>query len=223
VIVYDRLVGDDIVSLGRRDAERIFVGKSTRRHAMRQEDINELLVRLARDGKRVARLKGGDPFVFGRGGEEIECLAAARLTFQVVPGITAALGCAAYAGIPLTHRELAHSCLFVTAHQRDGSLGLDWEQLVRPGQTVVVYMGVATLAPLCAGLAAHGLDPATPAALIERGTTRGQRVIASTVAGLAEAAAAACVAPPSLVIIGRVVALGERLAWFDPLTPPASA
>lgn len=222
VVVYDRLVGDDIVDLARRDAERVFVGKATRSHAVEQEDINALLVRLAREGRRVARLKGGDPFVFGRGGEEIEALAAAAVPFQVVPGITAALGCAAYAGIPLTHRDIAHSCLFVTAHQRHGQLMLDWAQLVRPRQTVVVYMGVAALPALCAGLVAHGAASDLPAAVVERGTTAAQRVLVATLADLPQVAAAAAVAAPSLVIVGGVVALAERLGWRE-AAPRATA
>lgn len=217
VIVHDRLVSDAIVDLCRRDAERVFVGKASDRHAMTQTEINALLASLAGQGKRVARLKGGDPFVFGRGGEEIETLAAAGIDFQVVPGITAALGCAAYAGIPLTYRGVAHSCVFVTAHLVDGSLDLNWAALVQPRQTVVVYMGVAALPALAAALVKHGLGADTPAALIERGTTPSQRVLVTSVGDMARVAAGAALAAPSLVILGEVVRLREKLSWFaDP-------
>lgn len=214
VIVHDRLVSDAIVDLCRRDAERVFVGKASDRHAMTQTEINALLASLAGQGKRVARLKGGDPFVFGRGGEEIETLAAAGIDFQVVPGITAALGCAAYAGIPLTYRGVAHSCVFVTAHLVDGSLDLNWAALVQPRQTVVVYMGVAALPALSAALVEHGLGADTPAALIERGTTPGQRVLVTSVGDMARVAADAALAAPSLVVVGEVVRLREKLSWF---------
>lgn len=215
VVVYDRLIGDTIVDLCRRDAERIFVGKSRDRHALPQAEINHLLIRLARAGKRAARLKGGDPFVFGRGGEEIEELAGAGVAFQVVPGITAALGCAAYAGIPLTHRDLAHSCVFVTGHHREDGGEPDWAGLVRPQQTLVFYMGAANLARICARLIAAGMDSATPAAVVERGTTLAQRVVTATVATLPAAATAADCQPPLLIIVGAVVGLRERLKWFE--------
>ena len=215
VVVYDRLIGDTIVDLCRRDAERIFVGKSRDRHALPQAEINHLLIRLARAGKRAARLKGGDPFVFGRGGEEIEELAGAGVAFQVVPGITAALGCAAYAGIPLTHRDLAHSCVFVTGHHREDGGEPDWAGLVRPQQTLVFYMGAASLSRICARLIAAGMDSATPAAVVERGTTLAQRVVTATVATLPEAVTAADCQPPLLIIVGAVVGLRERLKWFE--------
>ncbi|MGE0484758.1 MAG: siroheme synthase CysG [Gammaproteobacteria bacterium] len=221
VVVHDRLVGDGILDLCRRDAERVFVGKARTRHAMVQDDINGLLARLARAGKRVARLKGGDPFVFGRGGEEIEHLAAHGIDFQVVPGITAALGCAAYAGIPLTHRDHAQSCLFVTAHQKDAHIEIDWVALLRPRQTVVVYMGVAALPLLVAGLLEHGADPALPTALVERGTTTRQRTIAAPLGELPARAAAMQVDSPALVFIGSVVTLRDRLGWFVPADAPA--
>ena len=215
VVVYDRLVGDTIVDLCRRDAERIFVGKSRDRHALPQAEINHLLIRLARAGKRAARLKGGDPFVFGRGGEEIEELAGAGVAFQVVPGITAALGCAAYAGIPLTHRDLAHSCVFVTGHHREDGGEPDWAGLVRPQQTLVFYMGAASLSRICARLIAAGMDSTTPAAVVERGTTLAQRVVTGTVATLPEAVTTADCKPPLLIIVGAVVGLRERLKWFE--------
>ncbi|RMD79973.1 MAG: uroporphyrinogen-III C-methyltransferase [Gammaproteobacteria bacterium] len=214
VILYDRLVPEAIVDLGRREAERIYVGKRRAFHSLRQEEINALMVRLAREGKRVLRLKGGDPFVFGRGGEEIATLAEEGIPFQIVPGITAATGCAAYAGIPLTHRDCADAVLFVTGHRAGEEGGFDWEAMVRPGQTLVVYMGLQGLGELCAGLVAHGMPADTPAALVERGTTRDQRVITATVATLPEAVAAREVHPPTLLIVGEVVRLRERLAWY---------
>lgn len=214
VILYDRLVPEAILELGRREAERIYVGKRRAFHAMRQEEINALMVRLAREGKRVLRLKGGDPFVFGRGGEEIATVAEEGIPFQVVPGITAANGCAAYAGIPLTHRDCAHAVLFVAGHRADGGESIDWEAMVRPGQTLVVYMGLQGLEAFCRGLMAHGMSPDTPAALVERGTTRDQRVIVATVATLPEAVARAPVRAPTLLIVGEVVRLRGRLAWY---------
>jgi uroporphyrin-III C-methyltransferase/precorrin-2 dehydrogenase/sirohydrochlorin ferrochelatase len=199
----------------RRDAERIFVGKARSRHAVPQDEINSELVRLAQAGKRVLRLKGGDPFIFGRGGEEIETLAAHGIAFQVVPGVTAASGCAAYAGIPLTHRDHAQACIFVTGHARaDGKLSLNWEQLTQPNQTVVVYMGLASLAHLCEEFIAHGLPGDWPAALVEEGTSQRQRVIDGTLATLPQRVAAANVTGAALVIVGQVVTLREKLAWF---------
>lgn len=215
-VLFDHLVAPAIVDLARRDAERVYVGKEQDNHALGQDEINALMVRLAREGKRVVRLKGGDPFIFGRGGEEIEALSAHGVAFEVVPGVTAASGVAAYAGIPLTHRDLAHSCVFVTGHLKDGTLDLNWDTLVRPKQTVVIYMGVHGLAQLCRGLVAHGLAAATPAAIIEKGTTPDQRVVAGTLGTLAELAAGARVHPPALVIVGDVVRLREKLCWYQP-------
>jgi len=215
VIVHDRLVSDAILDLCRRDAQRIYVGKAKAEHAMEQADINSLLLQQARNGKRVARLKGGDPFIFGRGGEEIGELAAAGVDFQVVPGITAALGCAAYAGIPLTHRDYAQSCVFVTGHQKDGQVRLNWNALVQPFQTVVVYMGLSSLGELCSQLIAHGLAPTTPAAAIERATTGAQRVVTDDVVSLASAVAAAAYTGPATIIIGDVVRLRDQLQWFE--------
>ena len=213
VVLYDRLIGDGILDLVRRDAERIYVGKMAQEHAVRQEDIGALLVRLALEGKRVLRLKGGDPFLFGRGGEEIEALAREAITFQVVPGVTAATGCAAYAGIPLTHRDHAHACVFVTGHGKDGRLELDWPSLVVPNQTVVVYMGLGAIEDWTSAYIAHGGDASMPAAIIENGTMRGQRVITATVGTLAETARAAAIVAPALTIIGTVVTLRGDLAW----------
>lgn len=215
VVLYDHLVSDPILDLVRRDAERIYVGKRCRKHTVPQETLNAMLVRLARGGKRVLRLKGGDPFIFGRGGEEIETLAAEGIAFQIVPGITAASGCAAYAGIPLTHRDHAQSCVFVTGHaSRDGKLNLHWDALARLGQTVVIYMGVNSLPSVCRALREHGLPDTHPAALVERGTTQAQRVITGTLATLPEQVRRDPPAGPGLVIVGEVVRLHHRLQWF---------
>lgn len=215
VVLYDRLVAPEIVALARGDAERLFVGKCRDRHAVPQAQINRLLAEHARRGCRVARLKGGDPFIFGRGGEEIDTLMAEGIPFQVVPGITAASGCSAYAGIPLTHRDHAQACVFVTGHRRaDGGLAVDFEALARPGQTVVIYMGLGGAADLLAGLTAHGLPADTPAAAVEQGTTRQQRVVTGCLGDLAGRITDTGLQAPALLIIGEVVRLRERLAWF---------
>ncbi len=216
VVVYDALVSKPIVEMTRRDAERIYVGKRRADHALPQEDINLLLVRLAKEGKRVLRLKGGDPFIFGRGGEEIEELAEHGIPFQVVPGITAAAGVASYAGIPLTHRDHAQSCVFVTGHLKDGTMNLDWEQLARPRQTVVVYMGLHGLDTLCAKLIEHGMPDSTPIAIVQHGTQPTQRVITGTLATLPEIAEREQPQAPTLIVVGGVVTLREKLAWFHP-------
>ena len=216
VVVYDNLVSKTIVDMTRRDAQRIFVGKKRADHTMRQQEINELLVRLAKDGKRVLRLKGGDPFIFGRGGEEIETLAAEGIPFQVVPGITAASGVASYAGIPLTHRDYAQACLFVTGNLKDGTMNLDWEALARPRQTVVVYMGLHGLNILCAELVKHGMPNTTPIAIVQQGTTLNQRVITGTLATLPGIAELEKPQAPTLIIVGGVVALHDKLKWFHP-------
>lgn len=216
VLVYDRLVSAPILDLARRDADRIYVGKEKDNHAVPQEGINQLLVDLARQGKRVLRLKGGDPFIFGRGGEEIETLAQEGIPFQVVPGITAAAGCASYSGIPLTHRDYAQSCTFVTGHLKDGSLDLNWIQLVQPRQTVVFYMGLTGIEVICSQLIAHGMASDMPAALVEQGTTRNQRVHVGTVATLPSIVAEADVRAPTLTIIGEVVKLHAKLGWYQP-------
>jgi uroporphyrin-III C-methyltransferase/precorrin-2 dehydrogenase/sirohydrochlorin ferrochelatase len=215
VIVHDHLVSEPILELGRREAERIYAGKERGEHTLSQTEINALLVRLAREGKRVLRLKGGDPFVFGRGGEEVQALAAAGIAFEVVPGITAACGIAAYSGIPLTHRDYANSCLFVAGHLKNGSMDLDWDSLLRPGRTLVVYMGLLGLDTLCRELVARGAPESTPAAIVQRGTTPGQRTVAGTLATLPQLALAAQLAPPTLIIIGEVVRLRAQLAWYE--------
>ncbi len=216
VILYDNLVSAPVLEMTRRDAARIFVGKKRADHVMPQQEINELLVRLANQGKRVLRLKGGDPFIFGRGGEEIETLAEQGIPFQVVPGITAASGVSAYAGIPLTHRDHAQSCIFVTGHLKDGSVNLDWDALARPNQTIVVYMGLHGLETLCAELVAHGLPDTTPAAIVQQATTQNQRVVTGTLATLSGLARQEKLHAPTLIIIGGVVTLREKLAWFKP-------
>jgi uroporphyrin-III C-methyltransferase/precorrin-2 dehydrogenase/sirohydrochlorin ferrochelatase len=221
VIVYDRLVSPEVMRLSRTDAEKINAGKASSRHTLPQEEINQLLVRLAREGKKVVRLKGGDPFIFGRGGEEIETLMAEGIPFQIVPGVTAATGCAAYSGIPLTHRDYAQSVAFVTGHSREG-LGstVDWEKLVNPQQTLVVYMGLQALPQIRDQLITHGCEPTMPAAIIEQGTTPGQRVVTGTLGDLYERATAAGIESPALIIIGRVVELQLKLAWFQGSVDP---
>lgn len=216
VVVYDRLVSPEILDMVRRDASRIYAGKERNMHTLPQETINSLLVRLAKEGKRVLRLKGGDPFIFGRGGEEIETLAAHNISFQVVPGITAASGVASYAGIPLTHRDYAQSCVFVTGHLKNNTIDLDWPSLARPHQTIVIYMGLVGLPVLCQQLIAHGLAETMPAAIIQQGTTQKQKTIVGTLQTLPKLAMAENLVPPTLIIVGEVVKLHQKLAWFEP-------
>ncbi len=215
VVVYDQLVSAEIVDLARRDAEKIFVGKRRDYHTLPQESINELLANLAKAGKRVVRLKGGDPFIFGRGGEEIETLMEQGISFQVVPGITAASGCASYAGIPLTHRDHAQSCTFVTGHLKDGSINLNWQQLAAPHQTIVIYMGLMGLEKICTALIAHGSSPDLPIAVVQQGTTQYQRVMTGTLATLPNQVIEKELKSPTLIIIGTVVTLHEKLNWFS--------
>ena len=218
VIVHDRLIGEDVLDMARRDAERIYVGKARANHCLPQEGINALLIRLAREGRKVVRLKGGDPFVFGRGGEEAEALAEAGVTFEVVPGVTAALACAAQAAIPLTHRDAARTVTFATGHTKDGKQDLDFDQLARGG-TIAIYMGVVSLPALRDGLLGAGLPATTPAALIERGGTRAQRLLKGTLDELVDSAIAWSTGGPTLVLIGEVVA---RQAVSQPQTAVAS-
>ena len=213
VVLYDHLVSDEVLELVRRDADRICVGKRAGAHSVSQEETNQLLVKLALEGKRVVRLKGGDPFIFGRGGEELQAAKAAGIPFQVVPGITAAAGATAYAGIPLTHRDHAQSVLFITGHCRADSNGIDWPSLARARQTLAIYMGTVKAAEIAAGLIEHGRDPATPVAVIGRGTRQDQQVLTGT---LAQLEALAATAPtPALLVIGEVVNLHGQLAWFQ--------
>jgi uroporphyrin-III C-methyltransferase/precorrin-2 dehydrogenase/sirohydrochlorin ferrochelatase len=216
VVVYDRLVTAPILDLVRRDAEFIYAGKERDKHTLPQESINALLVRLAKEGKKVLRLKGGDPFIFGRGGEEIETLMQQGIPFQVVPGITAAAGCASYAGIPLTHRDYVQSCVFVTGHLKDGTVNLNWQALAQPKQTIVFYMGLQAVEELCKQLVAHGLPATTPAALVEQGTTQNQRVHLGDLTTLPDLVKHKDIKPPTLIIVGEVVTLHNKLKWFEP-------
>ena len=213
VVIYDRLVSQPIMDLCRRDAEKIYVGKARSNHAVPQEGINALLVKYASQGKRVCRLKGGDPFIFGRGGEEIQELFDAGITFQVVPGITAASGCSAYAGIPLTHRDYAQSVRFLTGHLKEGSPELPWNELVYENQTLVLYMGLVGLERICEQLIAHGQRPDMPVALISKGTTPEQKVVVGSLADIASKVTEHQIHAPTLTIIGEVVRLREQLQW----------
>ncbi len=215
VIVYDNLVSDDILDMAAPKAERLYAGKERGNHSLPQEQINQLLVRLAREGKAVVRLKGGDPYTFGRGGEEVETLHSDGVPFEVVPGITAAAGVAAYAGIPLTHRNHAQACVFVTGHLKDGSMNLDWPGLARKRQTVVIYMGLHGLPHLCEKLMEHGLPPDWPAAIVQHGTRPTQRTVTGTLTTLPGIADAANLKAPTLIIVGSVVTLREQLRWHE--------
>ncbi len=214
-LAYDHLVAPEIVAMAPATAERIYVGKERNRHTLPQAELNLLLVDLAKAGKRVVRLKGGDPYIFGRGGEEAEILAAHGVPFEVVPGVTAAAGVAAYAGIPLTHREHAQACVLVTGHLKDGSIDLDWVGLARKEQTVVIYMGLQSLALICTQLMEHGLPSDWPAAIVQQGTTQRQRTVIGTLSTLPALAEAAKLKAPTLIIVGSVVTLRQKLAWLD--------
>ncbi|HNI82606.1 MAG TPA: uroporphyrinogen-III C-methyltransferase [Rhodocyclaceae bacterium] len=215
-LVYDNLVSKEVLACVPAGTARYYVGKKASNHSLPQEGINALLVSLAREGRRVVRLKGGDPFIFGRGGEEVEELVEAGIPFEVVPGITAASGIGAYAGIPLTHRDHAQSCVFVTGHLKDGTVDLDWDMLARPKQTLVFYMGITRLTDICSQLIAHGLAPTTPAAVVRHGTSPDQRVVTADLATLPEAVKRAGITPPALTLVGSVVSLQGRMAWFNP-------
>ncbi len=214
VVVYDRLVSPEIIDMARRDSEKIYVGKERQDHVLPQESINLLLANLAKAGKRVVRLKGGDPFIFGRGGEEIETLMEQGINFQVVPGITAASGCASYAGIPLTHRDHAQSCTFVTGHLKNGTINLNWTQLAAPNQTIVIYMGLVGLEKICQSLIEHGSSKDLPIALVQQGSTVHQKVITGTLQTLPAKVAGESIKAPTLIIIGTVVTLHDKLNWF---------
>lgn len=214
-IVYDHLVGDGIMDLARADARRIYAGKEASNHTLPQDAINDLLVSLAREGLSVVRLKGGDPFIFGRGGEELETLVASDIPFEVVPGVTAAAGCAAYSGFPLTHRDHAQSVTFVTGHLKDGTVNLDWPALARARQTVVFYMGIGAAEDICRQMINHGLPSLTPAAVIRNGTLPSQQTLLATLGTLPHRIAEAGIKPPALIVVGTVVGLHAKLSWFE--------
>ena len=216
IVLYDRLISEGVLNLVRRDAQCMYVGKCRDQHTVQQSDINQLLVDFAKQGKRVLRLKGGDPFIFGRGGEEIALLMENHIPFQVVPGITAASGCAAYAGIPLTHRDHAQSVRFITGHTKSGNIDLPWSSLIDTHQTLVFYMGLVGLEEIFANLIAHGRDRETPAALIEKGTYPEQQVITGTLATLPALVKKGAIQPPTLLIVGSVVSLRQQLNWYSP-------
>ncbi len=214
-LVFDHLVGDGIMDLARADARRIYAGKEASNHTLPQESINRLLVDLAREGLSVIRLKGGDPFIFGRGGEELEALAASGIPFEVVPGVTAAAGCAAYSGFPLTHRDHAQAVTLVTGHLKDGTVNLDWPALARPGQTVAFYMGIGAAGEICRQMIAHGLPASTPAAVIRNGTLPDQQTLLATLGTLPRVIEESGIKPPALIIVGSVVNLHAKLDWFE--------
>lgn len=214
-LVFDHLVGDGIMDLARQDARRIYAGKEASKHTLPQGSINLLLVKLAREGLFVVRLKGGDPFIFGRGGEELEILADSGIPFEVVPGVTAAAGCAAYSGFPLTHRDHAQSVTFVTGHLKDGTVNLDWPALARPGQTVVFYMGIGAAGEICRQMINHGLPSLTPAAVIRNGTLPDQQTLLATLGTLPHRIEESGIKPPALIVVGSVVNLHAKLSWFE--------
>ena len=215
IALYDRLVHPSIVDLIRRDATKIYVGKERDNHVVRQEEINQLLVKYAKQGKKVLRLKGGDPFIFGRGGEEIETLADEKISFQVVPGITSASGCSTYSGIPLTHRDYAQSCVFVTGHLKEGKLDLNWEKLTQPNQTIVFYMGLVSIDIICRELIKNGLDNETPCALVQQGTTNTQKEYISSLKDMPDLVKLEKPKAPTIFIIGGVVKLRDKLKWYS--------
>ena len=214
--VYDHLVSSAVLEFVSPKAQRIYAGKRRNEHTLRQEEINTLLISLANEGKQVVRLKGGDPFIFGRGGEELQALAAQGIDFEVVPGVTAASGVASYAGIPLTHRDYAQSCIFVTGHLKNGTADLDWPSLVRLNQTVVIYMGLGGLPEICRQMMAHGAAPNLPIAVVQDGSIASQKVVTGTLTDMPDRVARAGLKSPCLTIIGNVVKLHDELAWFKP-------
>ena len=216
VVVYDHLVSSAVLEFVSPKAQRIYAGKRRNEHTLRQEEINTLLISLANEGKQVVRLKGGDPFIFGRGGEELQALAAQGIDFEVVPGVTAASGVASYAGIPLTHRDYAQSCIFVTGHLKNGTADLDWPSLVRLNQTVVIYMGLGGLPEICRQMMAHGAAPNLPIAVVQDGSIASQKVVTGTLIDMPDRVARAGLKSPCLTIIGNVVKLHDELAWFKP-------
>jgi len=216
VVVYDHLVSSAVLEFVSPKAQRIYAGKRRNEHTLRQEEINTLLISLATQGKQVVRLKGGDPFIFGRGGEELQALAARGIDFEVVPGVTAASGVASYAGIPLTHRDYAQSCIFVTGHLKNGTADLDWPSLVRLNQTVVIYMGLGGLPEICRQMMAHGAAPNLPIAVVQDGSIASQKVVTGTLTDMPDRVARAGLKSPCLTIIGNVVKLHDELAWFKP-------
>ena len=220
VIVYDHLVSSGVLDFASPKAQRIYAGKRRNEHTLRQEQINALLVQLANDGKQVVRLKGGDPFIFGRGGEELQILAANGIEFEVVPGVTAASGVSSFAGIPLTHRDYAQRCLFVTGHLKNGTADLDWPSLVGDNLTVVIYMGLGALSEICRQMIVHGASPELNIAVVQNGTIRSQKVVTGTLANVAQRVADQKLESPCLTIIGEVVKLHKTLAWFQPLGVP---
>ncbi len=223
VVVYDHLVSSAVLDFVAPGAERIYAGKRRNEHTLRQEQINALLVKLAQQGRQVVRLKGGDPFIFGRGGEELQTLAAHGIGFEVVPGVTAASGVSSYAGIPLTHRDYAHSCIFVTGHLKNGTAELDWPSLVRPNQTVVIYMGLGALPEICRQMQTHGATSTLPIAVVQDGSIATQRVVTGTLADMPERVLQAGLKSPCLIIIGEVVKLHDSLAWFQKNAEPVSS
>ncbi len=216
VVVYDHLVSSAVLEFVSPNAQRIYAGKRRNEHTLRQEEINTLLISLANQGKQVVRLKGGDPFIFGRGGEELQALAAQGIDFEVVPGVTAASGVASYAGIPLTHRDYAQSCIFVTGHLKNGTADLDWPSLVRLNQTVVIYMGLGGLPEICRQMMAHGAAANLPIAVVQDGSIASQKVVTGTLIDMPERVVRAGLKSPCLTIIGNVVKLHDELAWFKP-------
>lgn len=216
VLVYDHLVSQPILDLARPEAERLYAGKERGNHSVPQDDLNLLLVKLAKQNKRVVRLKGGDPYTFGRGGEEVETLKEHGVPFEVVPGITAAAGVAAFAGIPLTHRNYAQACVFVTGHLKDGSMNLNWSALAQPNQTVVFYMGLKGLAVICDNLIRHGRSPDTPMALVQQATTPRQKEFIGTLGSMLKVIENQEIKAPTLIVVGEVVQLHKQFSWFEP-------